>query len=100
MVRLTEPHAVELVQRLQLVLYRRAVLDDCDAGFASELVERLLRGGTGIVPEGIRYTGAVSLSLSPASSAGVARPARSGSTSSSAIRPAGWSGQPCPSADA
>ena len=49
MVQLTEPHADELVQRLQLVLYRRAVLDDGDAGFASDLVDRLLSGGAGIV---------------------------------------------------
>ena len=49
MVELTEPHAEELVQRLQLLLYRRAVLDERDAGFASELVDRLLSGGPGIV---------------------------------------------------
>jgi hypothetical protein len=48
-VELTEPHAEELVQRLQLLLYRRAVLDERDAGFASELVDRLLSGGPGIV---------------------------------------------------
>jgi hypothetical protein len=48
-VRLTEPHAEELVQRLQLLLYRRAMLDGSDADFASEVVDRLLSGGTGIV---------------------------------------------------
>jgi hypothetical protein len=48
-VQLTEPHAEELVQRLQLVLYRRAVLDERDSGFASDLVDRLLSGGPGIV---------------------------------------------------
>jgi hypothetical protein len=48
-VRLTEPHAEELVQRLQLLLYRRAVLDGSDADFAAEIVDRLLSGGTGIV---------------------------------------------------
>jgi hypothetical protein len=48
-VQLTEPHAEELMQRLQLVLYRRAVLDERDAGFASDLVDRLLSGGPGIV---------------------------------------------------
>ena len=45
---LTAPHAEELAQRLQLVLYRRAVLDECDAHFASDLVDRLLSGGPGI----------------------------------------------------
>ena len=45
MVQLTEPHAEELVQRLQLTLYRRAVLDDRDADFASDLVDRLLSDG-------------------------------------------------------
>ncbi len=45
MVHLTEPHAEELVQRLQLVLYRRAVLDEHDADFASDLVDRLLSDG-------------------------------------------------------
>ena len=45
MVQLTEPHAEELVQRLQLVLYRRAVLDECDASFASDLVDRLVSAG-------------------------------------------------------
>ena len=49
MVRLTEPHAEELVQRLQLLLYRRAVLDGGDADFASEVVDRLLDRGPGIV---------------------------------------------------
>ena len=49
MVQLTEPHAEELVQRLQRLLYRRAVLDGDDAGFASGLVDRLLIGGPGIV---------------------------------------------------
>jgi hypothetical protein len=48
-VRLTEPHAEELVQRLQLLLYRRAMLDGGDADFACEVVDRLLSGGTGIV---------------------------------------------------
>ena len=47
MVHLTEPHVEELVQRLQLVLYRRAVLDECDASFASDLVDRLLSDGPG-----------------------------------------------------
>ncbi len=45
MVHLTEPHAEELVQRLQLVLYRRAVLDEHDADLASDLVDRLLSDG-------------------------------------------------------
>lgn len=45
MVELTEPHAEELLQRLQLVLYRRAVLDERDADFASDLVDRLLSDG-------------------------------------------------------
>ncbi len=45
MVELTEPHAEELLQRLQMVLYRRAVLDEGDAGFASDLVDRLLSDG-------------------------------------------------------
>ncbi len=48
MVQLTEPHVGELVQRLQLILYRRAVLDERDATFASDLVDRLLSGGPGI----------------------------------------------------
>ncbi len=48
MVQLTEPHADELVQRLQLVLYRRAVLVDCDAEFASDMVDRLLSDGPGL----------------------------------------------------
>ena len=47
MVQLTEPHAEELVERLQLVLYRRAVLDECDASFASDLVDRLVSAGPG-----------------------------------------------------
>ena len=47
MVSLTEQHAEELVQRLQLLLYRRAVLDEHEAGFASDLVDRLLNGGPG-----------------------------------------------------
>ncbi len=47
MVHLTEPHVEELVQRLQLVLYRRAVLDQRDACFASDLVDRLLSDGPG-----------------------------------------------------
>ena len=47
MIQLTEPHAEELVQRLQLFLYRRAVLDERDACFASELVDRLLSDGPG-----------------------------------------------------
>ncbi len=45
MVHLTEPHAEELVQRLQLGLYRRAVLDEHDADLASDLVDRLLSDG-------------------------------------------------------
>ena len=48
MLHLTEPHAEELVQRLQLMLYRRAVLDERDAHFASDLVDRLLDDGAGI----------------------------------------------------
>ena len=48
MVELNERHVEELVQRLQLFLYRRAVLDDRDAGFASGLVDRLLEDGTRI----------------------------------------------------
>lgn len=44
---LTERHTEELVQRLQLVLYRRAVLDECDASFASDLVDRLVGAGQG-----------------------------------------------------
>ncbi len=45
MVQLTQPHVEELVQRLQMVLYRRAVLDERDTEFASDLVDRLLSGG-------------------------------------------------------
>jgi hypothetical protein len=45
---LTEPHAEELVQRLQLLLYRRATLDERDAHFAADLVDRLVGGGSGI----------------------------------------------------
>ncbi len=45
MVELSEPHVDELVRRLQLVLYRRAVLDARDADFASDLVDRLLSDG-------------------------------------------------------
>ena len=48
MAQLAEPHVDELVRRLQLVLYRRAVLDAPDADFASELVDRLLTSGPGI----------------------------------------------------
>ena len=48
MVELTEAHAEELLQRLQLVLYRRVVLDERDADFASDLVDRLLSDGPGI----------------------------------------------------
>jgi hypothetical protein len=45
---LSQPHVEELVRRLQLVLYRRAVLDDCDADFASNLVDRLVSAGPGV----------------------------------------------------
>lgn len=47
MVQLTDSHVEELVQRLQLVLYRRAVLDDGDSHFASDLVDRLVSVGPG-----------------------------------------------------
>jgi hypothetical protein len=45
---LTQPHVEELVRRLQLVLYRRTVLDECDADFASRLVDHLVSAGPGI----------------------------------------------------
>jgi hypothetical protein len=47
LVQLTEPQGDELVQRLQPVLYRRAVLDDADVHFASDLVERPVSSGPG-----------------------------------------------------
>ena len=53
---LSEPHTEELVQRLQLLLYRRAVLDARDAHFASELVDRLPSGGPGTVLDAARWT--------------------------------------------
>lgn len=49
MIDLTNSHVEELLQRLQLVLYRRAALDKEDAFFASALVERLVGEGPGIV---------------------------------------------------
>ncbi len=45
MVGLSEPHVEELMQRLQLFLYRRAVLDERDVDFATDLVDRLLDEG-------------------------------------------------------
>ncbi len=45
MVELSEPHVEELMQRLQLFLYRRAVLDERDVDFATDLVDRLLDEG-------------------------------------------------------
>jgi hypothetical protein len=47
-VQLTKPHAEELVRRLQLVLYRRAVLDERDADFASDVMDQLLSDGPGV----------------------------------------------------